>query len=60
MGSAFPSPNESPSRTKWRAASDSVYFDLPRAEFPTEPHQVVVFEDRMNVLHRTETKEEFA
>lgn len=36
------------------------YFDLPKSELPTEPYQVVVFDKRMNVLHRTETKEEYA
>lgn len=36
------------------------YFDLPQSELPTEPYQVVVFDKRMNVLHRTETKEEYA
>jgi hypothetical protein len=33
------------------------HFNLPREELPTEPYQVVVFDRRMNVLHRTETKE---
>ncbi|GAB3315209.1 hypothetical protein [Haloplanus salinarum] len=36
------------------------YFDLPQSELPTEPYQVVVFDKRMNVLHRTETKEVYA
>ena len=36
------------------------YFDLPKSELPTEPYQVVVFDKRMNVLHRTETKEGYA
>lgn len=36
------------------------YFDLPKSELPTEPYEVVVFDKRMNVLHRTETKEVYA
>jgi len=36
------------------------YFDLPQSEPPTEPYEGVVFDKRMNVLHRTETKEVYA
>jgi hypothetical protein len=36
------------------------YFDLPKSELPTEPYQFVVFDKRMNVLHRGETSEEYA
>ncbi|ELZ78105.1 hypothetical protein C455_10498 [Haloferax larsenii JCM 13917] len=33
------------------------YFSIPRDDLPTEPYQYVVFDKRMNVLHRAETQE---
>jgi hypothetical protein len=32
------------------------HVDLPQSELPTEPYEVVVFDERTNVLHRTEMK----
>ncbi|WP_042666108.1 ATP-binding protein [Haloferax sp. ATB1] len=36
------------------------YFSIPRDDLPTEPYQYVVFDKRMNVLHRAETQEAYA
>jgi energy-coupling factor transporter ATP-binding protein EcfA2 len=36
------------------------YFNIPRDDLPTEPYQYVVFDKRMSVVTRNETKERYA
>ena len=35
------------------------YFNIPRDELPTAPYEYVIFDKRMNVVHRDETEEQY-